>query len=159
MTQSGAELDYSQGIPGVFGCVLANVSADPGETSTAAEGISMVKKKSILGCPQSLTHPLRGPNPGGFALWWLAPRGAAHFSSVGWKHAPRWDTYSIPTNALYSRTSQNQFSQPTRFPPDGNFPAGVCRQQRAGRLRRSRRAIIQFGQELQPCPFSLFIDS
>lgn len=137
-------------------CQEATVSADQRETCKAAERISMVKKRSILSCSQSLTHPIPGSNLGSFALRWRAPQGAAHFNSVRWKHIPLWDMYRITTNTMYRITFQNQFYQLPQFPTDCDLHADIYRQQRAGRLRRSRRAAIQFGQELQQCPFSLF---
>lgn len=156
--QPVAELDYSLGFPVFFGCMLANkpLSADRRETCKAAEQISMVKKRSCFSCFQSLTHPIHSPNLGSFALWWRAPQGAAHFNSIRWKHIPLWDTCRITTNTMYRVTFQNQSYQFPWLPTDCDFHADIYRQQRAARLRRSRRAVIQFGQEFQQCPFSLF---
>lgn len=137
-------------------CQEATISADQREARKAAEQISMVKKRSILSCSQSRTHPTHGPNPDSFALQRRASQGAAHFNSVRWKHIPLWDMHRITKNTMYRITFQNPFHQFPQFPTDRNLHTDIYRQLRAGRLRRSRRAVIQFGQELQQCPFSLF---
>lgn len=51
-----AVLDYSQGIPGFLGCVLANKL--PYQLTKQAQRTSVGKKRCFLSCPQPLTHPI-----------------------------------------------------------------------------------------------------